>query len=309
MVTAQIALQHISCTDPLRKALDAAQLKGTQELAAASDDLAAAKLKGSEDLAAAQVELAAAKLKAIKDVAELDKLRQENRQLKASLQRTSAMLAGNKTYLHKQAIALSYTQSWKRQIVEDRLPAHLPKRDNFKFTRTQAQQVRDIEQVAGEEKNIYGPMLELLIKVFKYHQMGVKVFNTTTTKFLDETAPDFAFCLHEAGTAQTWAAYGVLEIKSTAEGLNSNRNLGQVANYLLRLSKYQPEREEFWGILSNVTYSTILLFQKQRNSFSKFENLAFHNTVAFILKYTAPDYRHVPQPLPFRKELEQYEQR
>ena len=77
--------------------------------------------------------------------------------------------------------------------MEDRLPAHLPKRDNFKYKGKQGQQVRKI---------VYDLLLELLTNVFKSYKMVMKVFNTTTTKFLDETAPDSMFCLPEAGTAQ-----------------------------------------------------------------------------------------------------------
>ncbi|RPB19929.1 hypothetical protein L211DRAFT_581077 [Terfezia boudieri ATCC MYA-4762] len=162
------------------------------------------------------------------------------------------------------------------------------------------------------EEEMYKPTYQAL----KTLCVGVKIFQTTNTTFLDGTAPDFVFCLEEASDAHHWAVYGVLELKAKDKILNSKANLGQLTNYLLKLAPLQPERTEFWGILSNLATSTVLIMGTPTMpgdgySFKQFDNIKFEQAIHFIRSSTSSDADSfmVPHLLPFHPSLGQYYQR
>jgi len=143
--------------------------------------------------------------------------------------------------------------------------------------------------------------------------VGVKVFQTINTTTLQGTGPQFAFCLQEATDAHQWAVYGVLELKPKDKILNSTANLGQLANYLVKVPPLQPERAEFWGILSNQVTSTVLTKRKPTTPgnpylFQRFDKIRFERAIHFIRTSAAndADINRVPHLLRFNASLGQY---
>ena len=91
------------------------------------------------------------------------------------------------------------------------------------------------------EEQMYKPTLQALKKLC----VGVNIFQMTNTTFLQGTAPDFAICLEEASDAHNWAIHSVIELKAKDKALNSQANLGQLSNYLIKLAPLQPGRTGF----------------------------------------------------------------
>jgi len=252
---------------------------------------------------------------------ELSKIIQANTNLQSALEEAKFHLqAAQAGRLNVQGTNIrdegyvSHTESWKKRIVQqckaDSLPVQVP----HELSSIEVRIARALPMIRGmeTERQMYRPTLEALTKLC----VGVNVIQTTNTRFLEGTAPDFVFCLAEAIEAQDWAVYGILELKHKDEILNSNANLGQLANYLVKLAPLQPERTEFWGILSNLVTSTVLIMRKPTIPelpylFQRFDNIRFGQAIHFIRSSTANDvdsYK-VPHLLPFHACLGQYYQR
>ena len=211
--------------------------------------------------------------------------------------------------------SITHTESWKKRKVQQCTGQSLPVQLPYRLSDRDLLKARALTVRRGmtTEEQMYKPTFQALTKLCS----PVKVFQTTNTTFLQGTAPDFVFCLPGASDAQHWAVYGVMELKARDKPFfTSKANLGQLTNYLIKLAPLQPERTEFWGILSNLVKSTILIMTTPTKSsgcyeFRRFDNIAFSHVIHFIRCSTSSDadYHKVPHLLPFHACLGPYYQR
>jgi len=210
--------------------------------------------------------------------------------------------------------SITQTEGCKNWIVQQCGADSLPVRLAHVLSRKDMLEARALPMKMGMKtaEEMSWPTFQALKKLC----VGVKVFQTMNTTILQGTGPKLALCLEEATDAHLWAVYGVLELKAKEKVLNSQVNLGQLTNYLVKLAPLQPERTEFWGILSNLVTSTVLIMRKPTTPgnpylFQRFDNIRFEQAIHFIRSSTAndADSDKVPHLLPFHASLGQDYQR
>lgn len=131
---------------------------------------------------------------------------------------------------------------------------------------------------------------------------GASVFNTSNTGFLSGLAPNICICLPGLLSPDSAFIYGIIDLKQLGETLDAGSSLGKLAQYLLRISRAQPDRKHFWGFLSNLSSNLLLTLTQDQSSsaqlpqFQRYSNLTFLETLQYI--HAATDVGAPPSTIP-----------
>ncbi|KAF8417625.1 hypothetical protein EV426DRAFT_709612 [Tirmania nivea] len=185
----------------------------------------------------------------------LDTLKKLNMELQNNAEHWKSAYLQNKTHTNDMLGSLTTAEAWKQYQVEQLTNIHLEPEHKLVDTEKQVLTVLGKRKWACE-RDMYEPLVSCLATLIPV--TNAVVWNTSTTRYLGGLAPDLTITLTNIESPESTFAYGVIELKQQDEKLDTDSNLGQLATYLTRLHRAQPERTHFWGVLSNIKDSFLL---------------------------------------------------
>lgn len=159
---------------------------------------------------------------------------------------------------------------------------------------------------------MYTPVTQLMTELFENaaeERLGVKVHDTHKNPFLSGYMPDITVTLGNLHRPDELSVYCVVELKTTSK-LN-DAAFGQTVDYLLALSRVQPNRRCIAALLSSIHENYVITLEiKDHSSYiTQYASVSFAKAMTYIKNVVLKQPRYFPTVPAFSAKLGTMEKR